>query len=36
EAIRVVKSMPKWIPGKQLGKPVRVYYTCPIIFKLQQ
>lgn len=35
EAIRVIKSMPKWIPGKQRGKPVRVSYTVPINFKLQ-
>jgi len=36
EAIRVVKSMPKWIPGKQNGNPVLVYYTLPVRFKLQQ
>ena len=35
EAIRVVKSMPKWIPGKQGGKQVRVKYTLPITFRLQ-
>lgn len=35
EALRVVKSMPKWEPGKQRGKPVRVSYTVPVIFKLQ-
>ncbi len=35
EAIRVVKSSPKWTPGKQRGKPVRVAYTIPIAFKLQ-
>ena len=34
EAIRVVKSMPKWIPGKQNGNPVLVYYTLPVRFKL--
>jgi protein TonB len=34
EAVRVVKSMPKWKPGKQRGQPVRVYYTLPIDFKL--
>ena len=33
-ALRVVKMMPKWIPGKQDGKPVSVYYTLPIVFKL--
>lgn len=36
EAIRVIKSMPKWTPGKQRGKPVRVNYTLPIIFSLKQ
>ena len=35
EAIRVVSSMPKWKPGKQRGKPVRVRYTLPVAFKLQ-
>ena len=35
EAIRVVKKMPKWIPGKQNGNPVYVYYTLPVLFKLQ-
>ena len=35
EALRVVKAMPKWIPGKQNGKTVRVKYTIPISFKLQ-
>ena len=34
EALRVVKLMPKWIPGKQDGKAVRVKYTIPIIFRL--
>lgn len=32
EAIRVVKSMPKWKPGLQRGKPVRVSYNIPINF----
>lgn len=35
EAIRVVKGMPNWTPGKQHGKPVSVYYTLPINFKLK-
>jgi protein TonB len=35
EAIRVIKSMPKWIPGKQSGNPVQVYFTMPIVFKLK-
>ena len=35
EAIRVVKSSPKWTPGKQRGRPVRVRFTFPIVFQLQ-
>ena len=35
EALRVVKSMPKWIPAKQKNKPVKVKYTLPVKFKLQ-
>ena len=35
EAVRVIQSLPKWIPGKQNGKAVPVYYTVPIMFKLQ-
>jgi len=35
EAIRVIKAMPKWSPGKQRGKSVRVKYTLPVNFKLQ-
>ena len=34
EAARVINSMPKWKPGKQKGKPVRVSYQIPIYFKL--
>lgn len=34
EAIRVVKSMPQWTPGRQNGNPVAVYYTLPVRFKL--
>lgn len=34
EAVRVVESMPKWTPGKQNGKPVRVRFNVPIMFKL--
>ena len=34
EAIRVVKLMPKWLPGKQNGKPVNVRFILPIEFKL--
>lgn len=35
EAVRVIKSMPKWTPGKQRGKTVRVKYTLPVNFRLQ-
>lgn len=35
EAVRVVKSMPKWTPGKQRGKAVRAAYTLPVNFNLQ-
>lgn len=35
EAVRVVKSMPKWNPGMQNGSPVRVKYNVPVQFKLQ-
>lgn len=35
EAVRVVKSMPKWTPGKQRGKAVRVYYQIPVNFSLR-
>ena len=35
EALRVVAMMPKWKPGKQRGKPVRVKYTVPVMFRLQ-
>lgn len=35
EAVRVVSGMPKWTPGMQSGKAVRVYFTVPVLFKLQ-
>ena len=35
EALRVIKMMPKWSPGKQRNKPVRVKYTVPVMFRLQ-
>ena len=35
EAVRVVKSMPRWIPGKQNGQAVRVKYNVPVAFRLQ-
>ena len=34
EAVRVIKAMPKWNPGKQRGKPVRVQFNMPIKFTL--
>lgn len=33
EAIRLIKRMPKWIPGMILGEPVRSYFTLPVTFK---
>jgi protein TonB len=35
EALRVVKSMPKWIPGRQNGENVSVWFTLPINFRIQ-
>lgn len=35
EAIRVVSAMPKWTPGRQRGKPVRVRFTLPVTFRLR-
>lgn len=35
EALRVVKAMPKWMPGRNNGQPVKVTYTLPVTFKLQ-
>ena len=35
EALRAVRNMPKWVPGKQEGKAVKVYFTQPIRFKLE-
>lgn len=35
EAERVVKMMPKWRPGRQRGKPVRVKFSLPVMFRLQ-
>ena len=34
EALRVVNKMPKWIPGRQRGRPVSVLYTLPVLFQL--
>ncbi len=35
EALRVIKSSPKWNPGKQRGRPVKVQFTFPVVFVLQ-
>lgn len=32
EAIRVVKAMPRWIPGTQSGRPIPVKYNLPVLF----
>jgi TonB family protein len=36
EALRVVKAMPKWEPGKMGGKPVKVYFHLPVVFKFNK
>lgn len=36
EAIRVVKSMPNWKPGKEKGRVVRVNYTLPVVFSIKK
>jgi protein TonB len=36
EAVRVIRRMPRWIPGREGGKPVRIKYTLPIRFKLEE
>ncbi len=35
EAMRVIGSMPKWKPGKNNGKPVKVYFNLPIVFEIK-
>lgn len=35
EALRVINAMPKWIPGRNNGQPVKVTYTLPVTFRLQ-
>ena len=35
EAVRVVETMPRWNPGKQAGKAVRVRFTLPVTFRLK-
>jgi protein TonB len=34
EVIRVIKAMPKWVPGQENGKNVAVYYALPILYRL--
>ena len=36
EAVRVVKAMPKWKPGKVNGRPVRVNFTLPVVFNINK
>ena len=36
EAIRVAKTMPKWKPGKEKGRLVRVNYTLPVVFSIKK
>ena len=36
EAVRVVKAMPKWKPGKEKGRPVRVNFTLPVVFNINK
>ena len=36
EAVRVIKSMPRWLPGKQRGKAVNCKFTVPVTFKIKQ
>lgn len=36
EAVRVVKAMPKWKPGKEKGRPVRVNFTLPVVFTVKK
>ena len=36
EAVRVIKIMPKWKPGKEKGKVVRVNYTMPVVFSIKK
>ncbi len=35
EAIKLVRNMPPWKPGKTGGKPIKVWFTLPIVFKLK-
>ncbi|MCF8332485.1 MAG: energy transducer TonB, partial [Bacteroidales bacterium] len=36
EALRVVRNMPNWKPGKQRGRAVRVQFNMPILFRLSE
>lgn len=36
EAVRVVKAMPKWKPGKEKGRPVRANFTLPVVFNINK
>ena len=36
EALRIVKKMPRWIPGQQNGRKVKVKYTVPVTFRLNK
>ena len=36
EAVRVVKTMPKWKPGKEKGRTVRVNFTLPVVFSIMK
>jgi protein TonB len=36
EALRVLSSSPRWNAGKQRGKPVKVAFTIPVIFSLEE
>jgi periplasmic protein TonB len=36
EAVRLIRAMPRWIPGKQGGKLVKVFYTLPVQFNLER
>jgi len=35
EAVRIIESMPNWMPGEQRGQKVRVRYTLPVFFRLE-
>lgn len=35
QALRIIRAMPRWVPGRHKGRPVPVRYVIPIIFRLQ-